>query len=310
MKHFRILLIITALLSVGINVQAKKYVLKYNLEAGNKFSFEHTLKQDITQDVMGQSQVITNTTTMKYLFEVIELDGDGNFLIGVHIGAIKFKMDNDFINMDYDSERDEEAPDGLESLAAILKVPIKILLSSEGEIMEMRDTEKYLEMVNKAMGGEENMATQMVSGATSQMTSEEGLKNQMGSFFFKYPDKKLKIGESWMNESESMQMVEFKAITENTLVEANEEKAVIKQAVKFEQMELAEGMEMEGMTMNYDLSGRREAGNQLDINTGLISNVDAITEISGVISIESPQLPTPMSIPMTIKITETIEQVK
>jgi hypothetical protein len=65
-------------------------------------------------------------------------------------------------------------------------------------------------------------------------------------------------------------------------------------------------MEMQGMNLTYELAGAKEGTMNLDPATGLIKNVDATTSISGNISIDSPQLPSPMSIPMTIRSVEKV----
>ena len=75
------------------------YGYRYNLENGTSFTLVHTMKQEIAQEAMGQSQVFTNTISMRYLFRVLEKDSDGNYLIEEQIGALKFKMDNDFLDL-------------------------------------------------------------------------------------------------------------------------------------------------------------------------------------------------------------------
>jgi len=150
----------------------------------------------------------------------------------------------------------------------------------------------------------------MISAMTAQTASEEGIKKQISGLFFKYPEGKIKVGKTWSEESsDNVQMISFKNKIDNLLVSADKKNATIKQSVNIEQMEM-EGMEMEGMTMNYELSGRKEGGLNVDISNGMITSIDAVTDISGVISIESPQLPTPMSIPMSIKTTESLKMMK
>ena len=73
-------------------------------------------------------------------------------------------------------------------------------------------------------------------------------------------------------------------------------------------MELEDPIEMEGMEINYEVSGRKEAAYTIDLTTGLVSTVQGVTDISGVLSIDSPQLPSPMNMPMTLKLTEEIKK--
>ena len=124
----------------------------------------------------------------------------------------------------------------------------------------------------------------------------------------KYPGGKVKVGNTWDDISETRQMVSFTNKIQNTLVEAGKETATIKQDVNVEMMELEDPIEMEGMEINYELSGRKEAAYTIDLTTGLVSTVQGVTDISGVLSIDSPQLPSPMNMPMTLKLTEEIKK--
>jgi len=309
MKKLRILFVLGLIIVSSSAVQAKKYRLTYNLKVGTEFTMLHTMEQDIIQEVMGQSQVMKNIYTTRYVFKVLEEDADGNYLIEEQIDGVKMKMENDFQNMDYDSDRDGESPGDLKALTSGMNIPLKFLLSKTGKVIEITDAEEFLAKMKEALGDDSNPMAQMASGMASQITTTEGLRNQLDGFFFNYPDQKIKKGEVWTAESQSTQMVKFKNVIENTLAEADKEKVTIKQEVSIEQMELSEGMEMQGMTISYELSGRKDAGHQLDLASGLAIRVDGVTEISGIVSIESPQLPTPMSIPMTLKLTEIFERV-
>ena len=308
MRKLRVLIVLLTVLFASNAVQAKKVLLKYKLEKGAEFTLVHTMVNEITQEVMGQSQVLENTYTTRYIFKVINIDSDGNFLVEEQTDGISIKMENDFINMDYDSDDGEEPPQELKSLSEGIHIPVQFLLSPQGKVIEVTDAEEYLAIMQKALGGEGNPMASVATGMASQLTSIEGIQNQLDGLFINYPSGKIKVGKSWEEETQSTQMVKFKNNVEYTLVEADKKNATIKQAVQITQMESSEGMEIQGMTMTYELSGRKESGNQINLATGMISRVDAVTEISGIVSIESPQLPTPMSIPMTIKLTETIEQ--
>ena len=259
---------------------------------------------------MGQSQAIENHHATRYSIKILEKTSEGNFLIELLIDAIKMKMDNEVMNIDYDSDKNEEPPSGSESISAGLNIPIKFLLSPTGEVVEITDAEQYLSVMTKALETVEGPLQQMMSGLASQTTSVEGLKLMLGGIFFNYPEGKVKLGSSWTTESEATRMVKMKNVMENTLVEADKEQATIKQTTIIEQLEISDGIEMEGMTMRFELSGSKDAGYQIGLKNGLIEKVDAVTNMSGIISLESPQLPSPISVPMTIKITESMVQLK
>lgn len=310
MKQLRLLFLMLLLISAGYSVQAKKVMLQHNLKPGMEFSLLVTLNQEIAQDVMGQSQIINNLIETRYLIRVLEKTNDGNYLMEQQTDGMKMVMENDFININFNSDDEGDPPAELALMVKTLHVPVKFILNTRGEIIEITDAEVFMAKMQEVLNTNAGPMQQMVTGMAAQSGSLEGLKSQFSSLFIVYPADKIKVGDSWNQETESIKMVKFKNIIENTLVEANKESASIKQTVNIEQLAMLDGMEMEGMKMNYEMSGRKSAGYEIDMSTGLILKVDAVTDISGIVSIESPQLATPMSIPMTLKMTETIILIK
>ncbi|MCD6346071.1 MAG: hypothetical protein J7L96_01495, partial [Bacteroidales bacterium] len=56
MRIFKIWFALSLVLATSMSLQAKKVRLKYNFEKGTVFNCEYVVTQDITQEVMGQSQ--------------------------------------------------------------------------------------------------------------------------------------------------------------------------------------------------------------------------------------------------------------
>jgi len=309
MKNLKILLFVLMALPTSLSVHAKKVQLIYKLGTGTEFSIILTQNQEITQEVMEQRQVITNEMVTKYMFKVLEKTREGNYIIEEKTGAIKLKMETDGMAIDIDTENDEELPEEMKIITAGLNVPVKLILSPQGKIIDIIDAEEYISKT-EALFGDDNPMTQMMAGIGAQFVGIEGVKNAVTGLFFNYPEGKITVGESWNDETESTQMIQFRNLIENTVVEADRETAVIKQVQDIEQKDIGGGMEMQGMKIKYELSGRKEGEYRVNRKTGLIENSGGVTNIAGIISIESPQLPTPMSIPMNLKITEKVEIVK
>jgi hypothetical protein len=309
MKRLRLIIIVLLSAIIANNsAEAKKVRLEYKLEPGKDYTYLVSMKQEIAQEVMGQSQITTTRFETKYILNVTERTDDGNFLIEEKVVSMKMGIESPFVNLDYDSESGEEPPADLAAFTRTINIPVKFLLTPQGVIKEVTDAKEYLQIMEDALANVDGPMQQMVSAMASQTASEEGLKKQISGIFFKFPDGKIKVGSPWTEEtSDNLQMIRFKNNIENLLVSADKEKAVIKQSVDIQQMDM-DGMEMEGMTMNYEMSGRKEGGIEVDISYGMVRTADSVTDITGVISIESPQLPTPMSIPMSIKMTESLKK--
>ncbi|MBT4401865.1 MAG: hypothetical protein HOD37_20470, partial [Bacteroidetes bacterium] len=165
--------------------------------------------------------------------------------------------------------------------------------------------EKSQDLVAEAGSG-----SQVYASLGSQFGTEEAIKQNLGSQFFAFPKSKVKVGKAWESVKETKQMISMKNTIQQTITEVTADAITLTQQVKIDMGEGDETMEVQGMEMQYELSGGKDAVYELDRATGLTITGEGHTTISGIISIESPQLPTPMSIPMTIKSTDKIVRLK
>ncbi len=309
MKTIKTSLLVLFALTLTLTTQAKKVELKYTLEKGAEISFKMVTDQDISQEVMGQSQATTTSQTQVMVFTVLDVTAEGNYLMKRKIAGLKVLVSSPMGDMEYNS--DEPSADGpfKETLGWLTETPLEFVMSSSGEILEIMDAEKLAEeFTAKFSGG--GVESQMVMGLAGQFSSEEGIIQSLGSMLLKYPEGKIKIGTPWEVESKMQQVINFKNTTSIQVKEASEDEAILALDGKIELGEGDNTMEMQGMEMEYDLAGGSQGSFEVDLKTGLVIKAERITTISGVISVDSPQLPAPMSIPMTIKTTDTISREK
>lgn len=308
MKTIKTTLIVFFAMSLSMALQAKKVELRYHLEKGAEINFEFITTQEISQEVMGQPQGTNSVLTQKISFKVLDILSDGNYLMQRNTTGMKIKMASPIGDMEYDSDTEMEES-AFSGFSWLLKTPVEFIMTPKGMIVEVKDAEKLAETFAEKMGNG-GMESQMAAGLVSQFSNAEAIKQNVGTMLLNFPDKKMKKGQNWEFSSTMDQMVNFKSTAITTLSEVNAETAVLVQEVKIEVGENGGKMEMEGMEMEYDLTGGKQGSYDLDLKTGCISKGEGITTISGVISIDSPQLPAPMSIPMSIKTTETITRIQ
>ena len=122
--------------------------------------------------------------------------------------------------------------------------------------------------------------------------------------------KKIKIGKSWETITHSKQLISFKNLNVQTVTEVTDQSITLVTQVKIEQGEEGASMEVQGMEMQYELSGGKDGSYDLDPVNGLTVKAESKSSISGMISVDSPQLPAPMTIPMTVTSIEKITLMK
>lgn len=306
MKTTRILFVITLVLSIGIQAEAKKIKLKYLLNTGDQFKYEMSILQDIAQEVMGQSQTTTIASSMTYGFNVVGVTPDGDYKISAGLVGYSLDSNTPMGEMKYNSATDSVVPDFAKSMAVTLNELYSFTLSPLGKISDVQAPEGIVEKVNKtieALGGSQ---MQMGSAAAGAAASAEGFQKTMEGLIMTFPAEGVETRKPWEEESKTTQMVAFNVRAKYELTNSSKESNEIKVTAQISQDPDAPPMEVQGMNINYELLGAKDGTMLLDAVTGLIKSVDAVTSISGTISIDSPQLPSPMSIPMTIRSTEKI----
>ena len=306
MKTTRILFVMSLILAMGMQVEAKKVKLQYGLKAGDQFKLERSISQDIIQELMGQSQTMTNNTRMTYEFKVTEVSASGDMIMQVALVSYAMAMTNPMGDMKYDSETDEAVPDFAKSMAVTMKEVYTITLSPLGVISDVIVPEGLEGKVTKIMEEISGSQMAMASSAASASVSAEAFKQIMSGFFMSFPDGGVQVKKPWEAEVKTNQIIAFNSKTKSELVKTGAEGNEIKTSSQITQDPSTAPMEMEGMSISYQLAGASEGTLLLDAVTGLVKSNEAVSTITGHIVVESTQLPEPMSIPMTVRSTEKI----
>lgn len=308
MKNLKLILIVFIAGAVSLTLEAKKIDLKYNLEKGSELLFEFSTIQVIGQEVMGQIQETNSDLIQTIKFHVKDINSEGNYVIEKTIVKYKIISGSAMGDMEFNSETAEDDNPMLESLKWVLE-PVTFVMNQKGEVLEVYELDAKLDRF-KEMTENPGPEFQLIASMAPQFSSAEGIKNSVSTMLLSFPEGKIKIGKPWESSSSTQQMVNFINTSTTQVNELNGDSAVLTQDVRIAVGDDDNTMEMQGMEMEYELEGEKKATFTIDMNTGLVETSEGITQISGVISIDSPQLPAPMSIPMTIKTTEKVKRVK
>lgn len=307
MKTIKTTLIVLFAMSFTMAMQAKKVELKYDLKKGLEIIFELSTKQDIVQDIVGTLEEIGTSQILTVKFDVLGITEDGNYRLSKKISRLQGKISSSTGDMEYDSKTiDSQGAIG-ETLDWLKSTSVEFVLSPTGEIIEITDAETISKAFTEKFSGS-GIESQIAMGLASQFGSEDEIKQSIRGLLLSYPETKVKIGKAWESSSQMKLMLIFKSVESTMVNEINGDVASLTQDVKITVGEGGGSMEMEGMEMEYDLTGNKKAAYEVDLKTGLIISGEAVTTISGVVSVDSPQLPAPMSIPMSIKTTITIKR--
>lgn len=303
MKTNRLLFALALLLTIGTQAEAKKVKLQYQLKAGDEFKYEISMKQETAQEVMGQSQSSTTDIATTYHFKVTGVSATGDMLMQAALVGYAMSTTSPAGEMKYDSAKDTVVPAFANLSTASINQFYSFTLSPLGKISDIKAPEGLVEKINKIVAemGDGQMGMGDMAGDAA---GPEGFRKTLEGFLITFPEGGAEAKKPWETESKINQMVSLKVLAKYELVKATKETNEIKLSGTISQDADAPPMEIQGMNMTFQLLGAKDGKMMLDAVTGLVQSVDAVTSISGNISIDSPQLPSPMSIPMTLRMTE------
>ena len=294
------------ILSTGMQAEAKKVKLFYQLKAGDQFKYEKSVSQDIVQEMMGQAQNTKAFTSLTYGFNVKEVAVNGDMTMDVALVGFAMSSSNPMGEMKYSSVTDTVVPDFAKSMVVTMNEVYTFILSPLGKISDVKAPDGIVEKVNKVLESLGGVQMQIASGAAAIAAGADGFRQTLEGMIMTFPEEGAQVKTPWEAESKTNLMIAFKTKTKYELVKSSKDSNEIKVTAQISQDPDSPPMEIQGMNITYELLGANDGNMFLDPMTGFINNSEITTSISGTISIDSPQLPSPMSIPMTIRSTEKV----
>ncbi len=183
-------------------------MLKFNFEKGKGYDYEMTMNME--QEIMGQKMKMDMLTY--YSMDVMEDDGAIKTVTSTYD---RFKMDMNVagMNIEVDSDKplsslgtDDEGNDPMKMLNGLLgaikgrKVTMKI--NAEGKVLEVIGFEDMAKSIVDSLGIEGEQSQQMIRQFDKQF-NEESMKEQFERILYIFPNKEIKVGDSWEKKTSS-----------------------------------------------------------------------------------------------------------
>ncbi len=261
MKKISLLLITLVAITSTIAIQScqttgkassTSKMLKFNFEKGKGYDYEMITNMD--QEIMGQAMQMD--MTFYYSMDVTEDDGTLK-TITTAIDRFKMKMVVAGMNIDIDSDKPlpslgktENGKDPMKMMnilfEAIKGQKFSMKVDAEGKVQEVTGFENMANTIVDSMSLDEAESREMKEKFNQQFNSDK-MKSQMGRMFYIFPNKEVKIGDSWQKNSDvsgdmaghynstyKVTDIEGDMVTlaENTKVESNENKMNLKGDIK------------------------------------------------------------------------------
>lgn len=183
-------------------------MLKFDFEKGKGYDYEMT--SNIVQEIMGQS--INMDMSAYYSMDVSADDGNMKTITN-SIDRFKIKMGVMGFNIDVDTDKPMpslgKTADGEDPImivnslfSAIKGQKFTMKVNAEGKVQEITGFENMAKTIVESMGFEGDKKEEMIKKFDQQFNAKK-MKDQFERTWYVFPNKEVKVGDSWQKNSES-----------------------------------------------------------------------------------------------------------
>lgn len=294
------ILILSVLLICVSFCWAQKSAIHLKLKKGETYKQSTKAVSIVEQQVMGMDMEVKMIISGNMSYKVISVTEEG-YEMEVSYNSLSLNMSMPQGTTAYDSEDETDEEPYAKALRAMKNKPFQVSLSKYGEVREVRNLDAMFDDVIRQFGDlpaadQEQIKTQLMNSY-----GEKSFKGSIEMLTSIYPRKKVAVGDEWGTAITLETGFSIDIKSSFTLEEIAADYYVIKGESEIETALKDELVEVNGMKMQYDLSGKMDANIKVDKNTGWIMDAVFIQQISGEAKIQdSAQMPGGITIPMKI----------
>jgi len=274
--------------------------LRYNLKTGQKYGLNQLSEQEIKQDIMGMSQVIKNTIGGEIFVTITGKKADV-YSSDITFSSLSFKMESPMFSVDYnskDANADLSNPIA-KALGFMVGKVFTMKFNDRGEVLEVNGFQAMMEDLAKSYADDPTTLGQMQQ-TLAQQFDDESLAKSIGMMLVVYPEDKIKTGATWTHTNQTLKPL---PLTSNNKYAFEGKTGDVIELTGTGSSATGEDASMKqgGMTQHLDLKGDMKYTAKIDATTGWPQEVTQEQLLEGTVAVESPQMPSSMEIPMSIK---------
>ncbi|MCH8534932.1 MAG: DUF6263 family protein [Flavobacteriaceae bacterium] len=285
MKKLTLLtLVLITLMSCG---QQDKIELGLDLKEGETYSYNSSVQMNLNQMMMGQEADVEMQMDAHMSFLNQGKNGSHSQLEGQY-DYISFSTAMPQMQMKVSSdELDAENP--MSSIFnQMVNQKFNFELSSTGRVHAVKGIEALLSKLIKDNEEISEMEKMQLEAQIQQTYGAEALSNNLETTFAIYPDKKVKIGDTWTVITQLQNDYPAQVKTTYTLVDFDDDYVYLEGEGEVATVEGEEAMEVNGMAFNFDLKGDHTSQIKLDRKTGWIIDAEILQNAKGSMTFANP----------------------
>ena len=274
-QQFLIFLLVAAFSFLSCNNKEDTYTLKMRLAPGDKFKQSMDTDMEVAVNAMGQDV----STKMKMLCELsFEVTGDTGNLKKLSFTYDDFKMRMKMANVPEEVNMDSIMDKSTEGIKG---QTITIMLNEKNEIVEVNGIENIIAT-----------SDMQARAQMEKMFSKDQLNSMMGMMFQMYPNKPVKVGETWENEIEtSVADIKMKVKGKYTLKSVKDGVASVEMKGTYTgKGTLSQG----GTSIDVDMDGNQEGIINIGLADGYLKDADYKMDVKAEMNTMGQKMPMTM----------------
>jgi len=282
-----------ALATLGCKSEPEIITIKLN--KGQIYSQKISFKSASEQTVNGVKGNTTSLSESGGKFEVVAVK-DTLYTLKATFGAVSTKVikDGDTI-----SNSNGAANPTFELLSKITGKSYTMVMSNTGRIIETKGLDVIFDELLKNLPASAEPVKAMMRKTLASAYGDSAIRRSAELSTALYPAKAVKEGDNWAAENsggDNMMTPKVKGVY--TLDKVNSSEYLISNKSTIEIKNSASKVEMNNFSMKYNVSGTMTSNSKVDRKTGMIMEMKALQNISGVIMLKTSSLPDEMVMPI------------
>jgi hypothetical protein len=293
--NLSIVLLIAA--AFGCKSEPEKITIK--LQKGQAYSQHMSLTSSNEQTINGAKTASTTISESESRLEVMEVK-DTVYTLKVTFGKIATKMvkDGDTI----DTSKGAAGNPTTELLPKLNGKSYTMLMSHTGRVLEVKGLDAAFDDLFNNMPVAAEAVKVMMRKSLSSVYGDSAIRKTAEMSSALYPAKAVVQGDTWAAENSggnSILTPKVKGIY--TLDKVTNSEYLISNKSTIEVKNSPTPVEMNNFSMKFAGSGTMTSNSKVDRKTGMILEMKAIQNISGVVNLKSPSLPEEIVMPISAK---------
>jgi hypothetical protein len=275
--------------------------LQLKLEKGKTYYQRTVIRQQRTQTIMGEREVVEQGIGIGMKLDVLDVDAQGNMRIRRTFNwSMVKRTDPTQGDLHYDSSKQTSPPARAEVFAALLGQSYIVQISPKGQVLDIDGVEDLQEAIRKKLPAGAETRAQM--SALTLHVDTKGIKELTATTLAVYPDQPVQQGESWTERSVTPTILGLTSESKSTLQKRAAGVATITIVSSRRSDPAVPPRDMGRMKMKADLSGTQECTIRVEEATGLILGEQSRERLTGEMKVSDSTHGEPlMTVPIVVE---------